>query len=157
MAVSKEEFRAAMGRFASGVTVVTAKCADDVACGMTVSAFSSLSLEPPLILVCIDKRASIHDYLKEGAHFAVNILGEEQEVISRRFASKDEDRFSGVGYKDGITGAPLLDGSIAYIECRVAHVYPGGDHTIVVGEVIHAQVTDGRPLAYFRGGYAQLA
>ena len=146
-----------MGRFASGVTVVTAKGGDGLPCGMTVSAFSSVSLEPPLILVCIDKRASIHDSLKEGSHFAVNILAEEQEVISRRFASKEEDRFGGVGYKDGITGAPLLDGAIAYLECRVAHEYPGGDHTIVVGEVIHTQVTEGRPLAYFRGGYAQLA
>jgi flavin reductase (DIM6/NTAB) family NADH-FMN oxidoreductase RutF len=157
MAVSKEEFRAAMGRFASGVTVVTTKGEDDRACGMTVSAFSSVSLEPPLILVCIDKRASIHGYFKEGSHFAVNFLGEEQEVISRRFASKEEDRFSGVGYKDGITGVPLLDGAIATLECSVMHEYPGGDHTIIVGEVIHAQVTDGRPLAYFRGGYAQLA
>jgi flavin reductase (DIM6/NTAB) family NADH-FMN oxidoreductase RutF len=157
MPVSKEEFRAAMGRFASGVTVVTAKRGDGLPCGMTVSAFSSVSLEPPLVLVCIDKRASVHDSLKEGNHFAVNILAEEQEVISRRFASKDEDRFGGVGYKDGITGSPLLDGAIAYLECRVAHEYPGGDHTIVVGEVIHTQVTDGRPLAYFRGGYAQLA
>jgi flavin reductase (DIM6/NTAB) family NADH-FMN oxidoreductase RutF len=157
MAVNKEEFRAVMGRFASGVTVATAKCKDNRPCGITISAFSSVSLEPPLILVCIDKRASVHDYFKEGNHFAVNILGEEQEVISRRFASKDEDRFSGIGYKDGITGVPLLDGAIAYLECRVVNEYPGGDHTIVVGEVIHSQVTDGRPLAYFRGGYAQLA
>jgi flavin reductase (DIM6/NTAB) family NADH-FMN oxidoreductase RutF len=157
MAVNKEEFRAALGRFASGVTVVTAKCTDNRPCGMTVSAFSSVSLEPPLILICIDKRSSIHDYFKEGNHFAVNILGAEQEVISRRFASKDEDRFSGIGYKDGITGTPLLDGAIASLECSVVYEYPGGDHTIVVGEVMHAEVIDGRPLTYFRGGYAQLA
>jgi len=156
MAVGKEEFRAAMGRFASGVTVVTVKCEDNRPCGMTVSAFSSVSLEPPLILVCIDKRASVHGYFKEGKHFAVNILAADQEVISRRFASKDEDRFNGIGYKDGITETPLLDGAIAYLECRVVHEYPGGDHTIVVGEVIHTHSTDGKPLAYFRGGYAQL-
>ena len=145
-----------MGRFASGVTVVTVKGEDDRPNGMTVSAFSSVSLDPPLILVCIDKRAGVHDYLKEGNHFAVNILGEEQEVISRRFASKAEDRFDGIGYKDGTTGAPLLDGAIAYLECRVVHEHAGGDHTIVVGEVIFANATDGKPLAYFRGGYAQL-
>ena len=156
MTVSKEEFRAAMGRFASGVTVVTLKGEDNRPGGMTVSAFSSLSLEPPLILVCIDKRASVHEYFKEGNHFAVNILAEDQEVISRRFASKDEDRFDGVGYKDGTTGAPTLDGAIACLECRVVHEYPGGDHTIVVGEVIHTYATDGKPLTYFRGGYAQL-
>jgi flavin reductase (DIM6/NTAB) family NADH-FMN oxidoreductase RutF len=155
MAISKEEFRAAMGRFASGVTVVTLKC-DNRPCGMTVSAFSSVSLEPPLILVCIDKRSSVHDHFKESNQFAVNILAADQEVISRRFASKDEDRFNGIGYKDGTTGAPLLDGAIAYLECQVVHEYPGGDHTIVVGEVIHTNATDGKPLAYFRGGYAQL-
>src|SRR5215210_5781141 len=116
MAVGKEEFRAAMGRFASGVTVVTVKREDKRPCGMTVSAFSSVSLEPPLILVCIDKRASVHDYFTEGNHFAVNILAEDQEVVSRRFASKDEDRFNGIGFRDGITGAPLIEGAIAHIE-----------------------------------------
>jgi flavin reductase (DIM6/NTAB) family NADH-FMN oxidoreductase RutF len=156
MAVGKDEFRAAMGRFASGVTVVTVKDKDNRPGGMTVSAFSSVSLEPPLILVCIDKRASVHDYFKEGNHFAVNILAEDQEVVSRRFASKDEDRFDGIGYKDGTTGAPMLDGAIACLECRVVHEHPGGDHTIVVGEVVHTHATDGKPLAYFRGGYAQL-
>jgi flavin reductase (DIM6/NTAB) family NADH-FMN oxidoreductase RutF len=157
MPVSKDEFRSAMGRFASGVTVVTIKPEDDKPSGITVSAFSSLSLEPPLILVCVDKRASIHDLLQEGRYFAVNILAEDQEVTSRRFASKDLDRFDGTGYKSGATGAPILDGALAAIECRVAHSYPGGDHTIIVGEVEGVTVTEGKPLAYFRGGYVQLA
>jgi len=157
MGVSKEEFRNALGRFASGVTIVTAKGTDGQPFGITVSAFSSVSLEPPLVLVCIDKRASLHECLGEGVHFAVNILSEDQELMSRRFASKDDDRFNGTGYRESTHGTPLINGSLAAIECRVVHAYPGGDHTIVVGEVESASVSDGKPLAYFRGGYAQLS
>ena len=157
MPVSKDEFRNALGRFASGVTVVTTKSKDDKPSGITVSAFSSVSLEPPLILVCIDKRASVHEILEEGHHFAVNVLAEDQEVISRRFASKDTDRFAGIGYTEGIAGDPILTDTLACMECRVVYAYPGGDHTIVVGEVERINVSDGKPLAYFRGGYVQLA
>ena len=157
MPVSKDEFRSAMSRFASGVTVVTTRDAANQPSGITVSAFASLSLEPPLVLVCIDKRASIHDLLAEGRHFAVNVLAEDQEILSRRFASRDADRFSGTGYADGMTGVPILSDVLTAIECRVVHTYPGGDHTIVVGEVEHAVVRDGKPLAYFRGGYSELA
>ena len=157
MPVSKDEFRSALGRFASGVTVVTTKTKDDKPIGITVSAFASVSLEPPLILVCIDKRASIHDVLEEGHHFAVNVLAENQEVVSRRFASKDPDRFAGTGYTEGIEGDPILNDSLACVECHVVHSYPGGDHTIIVGQVERMNVSDGKPLAYFRGGYVQLA
>ena len=156
MPVSKDEFRRALGHFASGVTVVTSRCEDGIPRGITVSAFSSLSLDPPLVLICIDRKASLHDYLKEGRYFAVNILADDQELISRRFASKDADRFEGLGYIEGDTGAPLINGALAAIECRVAHSYPGGDHTIIVGEVVATRVTEGHPLAYFRGGYARL-
>ena len=156
MTVSKDEFRRALGHFASGVTVVTSKCADGNLRGITVSAFSSLSLEPPLVLICIDKRASLHDHLNEGGHFAVNILAHDQELVSRRFASKDPDRFEGLGYREGETGAPLINGALSSIECRIVHSYPGGDHTIVVGEVLETHVNEGDPLAYFRGGYVRL-
>lgn len=157
MPVSKDEFRSAMSRFASGVTIVTTTTEDGQPSGLTVSSFASLSLEPPLVLICIDNRASIHSALVEGRHFAVNVLGEEQEILSRRFASRDTDRFSGTGYTEGITGVPLLNDVIMTIECRIVHTYPGGDHTVVVGEVEHANVSDGKPLAYFRSGYARLA
>ena len=156
MPVSKDEFRIALSRFVSGITVVTVLDHDNRPAGITVSAFSSVSLEPPLVLACIDKRASVHDYLVEGGHFAVNILSQDQEHLSRRFASKDQDRFDGAGYREGASGAPLLEGALAYIECRVVHIYPGGDHTIVVGEVESTSVADHKPLAYYRGGYAQL-
>ena len=157
MPVSKDDFRAALGRFVSGVTVVTTRGDDDKPVGMTVSAFASVSLEPPLVLACIDKRASVHGRFAEGTYFAVSILAEDQEHLSRRFASKDQDRFNGTGYTEGATGTPLLDGAVAYLECRVVHAYPGGDHTIIVGEVESTAVGESKPLAYFRGGYSQLA
>ena len=156
MPVSKDEFRIALSRFVSGVTVVTTLGKDNRPAGITVSAFSSVSLEPPLVLACIDRRASLHDYLGEGRHFAVNILAEGQEDLSRRFASKDQERFYDEGYRQGVSGAPLLEGALAYIECRVVHAYPGGDHTIIVGEVESASVAEHKPLAYYRGCYAEL-
>jgi flavin reductase (DIM6/NTAB) family NADH-FMN oxidoreductase RutF len=156
MTVGKDEFRSALSRFPSGVTVVTA-INDGKPWGMTVSAFSSVSLEPPLILVCIHKKAGGHACLSIGSHFAVNILSEEQEMVSRRFASRDEERFDGTGFRSGLTGAPLLDGVIAVLECRVDQCYEGGDHTIVLGEVLATSVAEGKPLAYFRGGYTQLS
>ena len=157
MAVSKDEFRRAMGSFTSGVNIVTTRSEENVRLGITVSAFSSLSLEPPLILICIDKRASIHDHLKEGRYFAVNILAEGQEDLSARFASRDVDRFNGIECAEGACGSPLIEGALAHIECRVVAAHPGGDHTIYVGEVESTRVNDGNPLAYFRGRYSRLA
>ena len=157
MAVDKADFRRALGYFAAGVTVVTAKFSDDGRSGITVTAFSSLSLEPPLVLVCIDKRARLHDRLEIDRCFAVNMLAADQEAISRRFAASEGDPFRGIGYRDGLTGAPLLDGAIAAVECRVVARLPGGDHTIIVGEVDATEVREGKPLLYFRGGYAQLS
>jgi flavin reductase (DIM6/NTAB) family NADH-FMN oxidoreductase RutF len=157
MPVNNDEFRAALGRFISGVTVVTTLSNDNRPAGITVSAFSSVSLEPPLVLVCIDKRASLHNHLSEGSHFAVNILGDHQQEISKRFASRDENRFEGARYREGLNGTPLLEDALAYIECRVVHAYPGGDHTIIVGEVESTSVADHKPLAYFRGNYGGLA
>jgi flavin reductase (DIM6/NTAB) family NADH-FMN oxidoreductase RutF len=157
MTVSKDVFRGAMGSFASGVTVVTTKGDDDVLRGMTVSAFSSLSLDPPLCLICIDRVASLHDHLREGSHFAVNVLAEGQEAVSRRFASTEwRDRFQGISTREGVTGIPLITGAVATIECRVVSAYPGGDHTIFVGEVVSAVASEGGPLLYYRGRYANL-
>lgn len=156
MPVEKTEFRAVMGHFAAGVTVVTSKFADGQIGGITVTAFTSLSLEPPLILVCIDKRAKIHDHLEVGRALAVNMLAQDQEVVSRRFASSAPEQFREIGYHEGITGAPLIQGTIAAIECKIIDALPGGDHTILVGEVEATHVHEGKPLLYFRGGYSQL-
>lgn len=151
-----DDFRATLGRFATGVTVITTT-AGDLDHGMTVSAFSSLSLDPPLVLVCVDRAATMHDMLVEGAVFGVNVLAAGQESLSRRFASGDPaERFAGIGYVRGALGAPLLDGTLAWLECRVAARHPGGDHTIVVGAVAEVGVREARPLLYYRSGYASL-
>ncbi len=156
MSFDPASFRSVLGRFASGVTVVTARDSSDADCGMTVSAFSSLSLEPPLVLVCVEQRCKMHHVLMSTSQFAVNILALGQEAIARRFAERCEDRFQGIGYSRGITGAALLNDTLAYVECNLVDRYPGGDHTIFVGEVIAAAVRPERPLLYYRGGYAQL-
>jgi flavin reductase (DIM6/NTAB) family NADH-FMN oxidoreductase RutF len=146
-----------MGHFAASVTVVTARLQDGSRAGITVTAFASLSLDPPLVLVCIDHRARLHDELRSGGYFAVNILQEDQELVSRRFASSQGDQFQDVGATEGATGSPLITGALACIECRVVDRLPGGDHTIVIGEVESTQINEGKPLVYFRGGYAQLS
>ncbi len=156
MPVEKAEFRQALGHFASAVTVVTLVRDDGVPAGITVTAFSSVSLEPPLVLICIDKRAKLHDQFQLDGAFAVNILAENQEPVSRRFASSDPDQFREIGYTPGPMGAPLIQDAICAIECRVVDLLPGGDHTIVVGEVESTQLKEGKPLMYFRGGYASM-
>lgn len=149
-------FRAALARFASGITVVTARDADGRDVGMTVSAFSSLSLNPPLILVCIDRGASVGPVFEACTAFAVNVLDEMQEPLSRRFAEKDVDRFEGIACSRGRLGSALLDGALAQLECSVHARYEGGDHTILVGAVESAAMRDGHPLMYYRGGYRRL-
>ncbi len=154
--VDPDTFRAVLGRFASGVTIVTARDTNGEDMGMTVSAFCSLSLTPPLVLVNIARDASMHPLLETTEHFAVNILAAGQEALSRRFSGADPNRFDGIGYQRGITGVALLDDVAAQFECRATMRHPGGDHTILVGEVLSAETGSGRPLLYYRGGYAQL-
>jgi flavin reductase (DIM6/NTAB) family NADH-FMN oxidoreductase RutF len=157
MPITKDEFRQALSRFASGVTVVTCKGLDGQLRGITVSAFSSLSLDPPMVLICIDKRASIHEHLAEGRFFAVNFLAQDQEHISRRFASKEPDKFNGIQCKTGQCGAPLIEGALGFVECRIEHAYPGGDHTIFVGQVEASGASDGQPILYYSGNYSRLS
>ena len=157
MHLDPDGFRAVLGRFASGVTVVTMAGPDGRDHGMTVSAFCSLSLDPPLVLVCIDRASSMHDQLAVDTPFAVNVLSAGQEAISRRFATGDPpNRFDGLGYQRGMTGAPILDDVLAWLEARVSAMHVEGDHTIVVGHVEAAATRNERPLLYYRGGYAQL-
>lgn len=157
MPIDPDTFRSVLGRFASGITVVTARDGDGRHYGMTVSAFCSVSLVPPLILVCIDLAASMHDALLSAPHFAVNILSADQEPLSRRFSGLDEHhRFDGLGYTIGVTGSALLEEALAHIECRRLAQHAAGDHTVIIGEVEAAVAHDARPLLYYRGGYAQL-
>jgi flavin reductase (DIM6/NTAB) family NADH-FMN oxidoreductase RutF len=156
MSVNKDAFRAALGRFASGITVVTGVDVEGRDQGMTVSAFSSVSLTPPLVLVCVAHDASMIETMRVTMHFAVNMLASEQEAVSRRFAEKNTDRFEGLGYQRGQYGCALLDDTLATLECRVVARTEAGDHTIVVGEALTVHTSDRRPLLYYRGGYAQL-
>ena len=156
MSVNPDEFRAVLGRFPSGVTIVTTKGADDSDQGMTVSAFCSVSLEPPLVLICIEKSASVYEALTTAAGFAVNILSAKQEQIARRFSIVDIDRFEGVGFTRSSSGCAILDDVLGVLECKRSALHDAGDHTIILGEVEATRVETGTPLLYYRGGYAQL-
>ncbi len=156
MAIDQDEFRRVLGHFASGVTVVTVAHENSLY-GITVSSFTSLSLNPPLVLICIDKRVITHAVLEQAGSFAVNILAEDGEHLSRHFASREQDKFRGIAFHTGITGAPLLDDVLATIECRIVQQADGGDHTIFMGEVLVGSTRSGKPLIYFRSGYHELA
>lgn len=155
--INKDEFRAALGRFASGVTVITTKDADGHLHGITVSAFCSVSLEPPLILICIDKNTGSHFALTETDSFVVNILRDDQQYISDRFASYLPDKFEAVKYRSGIDDLPVLEDALANLECRLVNSHDNGDHTIFVGQIEHTTINDGEPLVYWHGNYRNLA
>ena len=156
MPISADDFRAALSRFPSGVTVVTTKDADGRFHGITVSAFCSVSLDPPLVLICIERSTASHGAFVESGLFAVNFLSAEQEQLSERFASPLTDKFDGVPFSLGELGLPLLSNSLAHLECRVRNTSDGGDHTIFIGEVEYAAVGDGDPLLYFRSDYWEI-
>jgi flavin reductase (DIM6/NTAB) family NADH-FMN oxidoreductase RutF len=158
MAIEKGELRRVMGHFATGVTVVTTSC-EGRHYGLTANALSSVSLVPPLLLVCVDKQAESYRSFEQGRVFTVNILAADQEDLSRRFAKsgRDEpDKFEAVSHKIGANGAPILHGVLAYLECKVVAAHDAGDHTIYVGEVEEAATTEGKPLLFYRGGYRSL-
>jgi flavin reductase (DIM6/NTAB) family NADH-FMN oxidoreductase RutF len=156
LSVSPDEFRSVLGRFPSGVSVVTTKAADGSDEGMTVSAFCSVSLEPPLVLICIEKTASVHEALTRAPRFVVNVLSAKQEQIARRFSIVDIDRFEGVGFSRSRNGIAVLDDVLGVIECSRFALHDAGDHTIIVGEVEAGRAENGTPLLYYRGGYAEL-
>ncbi len=157
MTLDPDSFRSVLGRFASGITVVTTLDRTGRDVGMTVSAFASASLRPPLISICIDHSASIYAALLHAERFGVSILASDQEALSRRFASMESShRFEGIGYERGESGVVLLDEALGHIECVRVAQYEAGDHTLFIGEVERATARDARPLLYYRGGYAQL-
>ena len=145
-----------MGHFATGVTVITTTDKAGAPYGLTANAFTSLSLEPPLVLVCIDKNVQCYPHFSESKLFAVNVLNDEQEDLSRRFATKGIEKFNGIPWRKGESGLALLEGAIGHIECKVVHSYDGGDHTIYVGEIIAASASGDRPLMFFKGKYHRL-
>ena len=158
MTATKDAFRRAMGRFATGVTLITTRL-DDELHGMTANAVTSLSLEPMMVLVCVDKTADTHDILSKAGVFAVNILNREQAELSDRFAKKEFDGAHGlekVPHTFAVTGSPIIDGALAYLDCRTAMEHHGGDHTIFIGEVVEArELSEGEPLVFYRGKYGE--
>jgi flavin reductase (DIM6/NTAB) family NADH-FMN oxidoreductase RutF len=155
--IAADDFRRVLGHFATGVTILTTCDNDARPTGLTASAFSSVSLDPPLVLICVDHKSQSYPALKERGCFAVNILSAEQQVISRRCASSRLDKFDEVPHKISDLGLPLIDGAIAQLECTTVSMHVEGDHTIFVGRVERARAQSGEPLLYFRGQYQQLA
>lgn len=156
----QDEFRKALGQFATGVTIITAMSGGEPA-GVAANSFTSVSLDPPLVLFCVARTSSTWPKIEQARKFAVNILGEHQESVSRVFAKRGEPEkgsLRGQGFTIGETGAPILTGCLAFLECRVAEKLEGGDHSIFLGEVVHQGVEEEmRPLVFFRGGYHNLA
>ena len=156
MTFDSQKQRKIMGHFATGVTVVTTE-GPAGSHGMTANAVASLSLDPPLVLVAVDKRAALLEYLLKNRCFAVNILRLDQEDLSRRFATPGPKDFSDLNITTAVTGSPVLVDGLAFLDCRVHDILPGGDHDIFVGEILAGEYQGGEPLLYFSGRYRRLA
>jgi flavin reductase (DIM6/NTAB) family NADH-FMN oxidoreductase RutF len=157
MPIERNELRRVMGHFATGVTIITTVSKDGVPFGLTANAFTSVSLDPPLLLISVDKKAESFPHFEESKVFTVNVLSEEQEGLSRKFAVSGGDKFQGVAYHTGANGVPILDGMLAYLECKLYATYDGGDHTLFLGEIEQAETHEVKPLLFYRGGYRSLA
>jgi 3-hydroxy-9,10-secoandrosta-1,3,5(10)-triene-9,17-dione monooxygenase reductase component len=155
--VGADEFKRTLRHWVTGVTIVTARAGDRIH-GMTVSAFAEVSLEPPLVLVCADKSSNTHALIAAGGVFAVNLLARDQVELSQRFASKRDEhrRFEGLAYERGRTGAPLLAGTVAALDCLVVAAHDAGDHVIYVGRVEEARCDGGEPLVHYARGYRRV-
>jgi flavin reductase (DIM6/NTAB) family NADH-FMN oxidoreductase RutF len=154
--VDAATLRRVMGTFATGVAVVTTDV-DGVRHGMTLNSLTSVSLTPPLVLVCLAAQSRTAGAVVGRGLFAVNLLASHQERVSRRFAAPHEDHFTGVSVREGAFGLPVLSGALAHLICRVDAVHDGGDHVIVVGRVLECSAASGDPLLFFRGAYGRYA
>jgi len=158
--IEADEFRKASGLWATGVSIVTSMDHEGKPFGLTMNAVTSLSLDPPMFLVCVDKSSDTLKAIQETGVFCVNVLAQGQERLSDRFAKKGDDKFSGIQYRSGTTGAPVLTGALLIIECTVDTTFPGGDHEIFCGKVTRvetAQSEMAEPLLYFGGRYGSVA
>lgn len=154
--IDQATFRTVLGHFPTGVTVI-AGMDDDEPVGLAVGSFFSLSLDPPLVGFCVDRSSTSWARMEASGRFCVNILGADQEEVSRAFATSRDDKFAGIGWRPAESGSPLIDGVLAWIDCEVDAVHDGGDHHIVVGRVLGLDVgREGDPLVFYRGGYANL-
>ncbi len=158
MSVTADEFKQSLQRWASGVTVVTTQAEGEEPQGMTVTSFASVSLSPPQILVCLNDSAETGESIKKSGIFAVNILASDQESVSNNFAGGNsmQERFSATSWTDGVTGVPVLNDSLASLECEVVQEMRAGTHWVIVGEVKNVICRSGHPLLYFGAGYKKL-
>ena len=158
MSVNEQEFKNALKLWASGVTVVTSKSADGGLKGMTATSFSSVSIDPPQILVCINKSADTGDAVLESKTFAINVLKAEQQAISNEFAggASQEERFANVNWHKSDLGSPIIDDALASLECTVVDQVSAGSHWVVIGEVQNVDCRSGEPLLYYNSGYREL-
>jgi 3-hydroxy-9,10-secoandrosta-1,3,5(10)-triene-9,17-dione monooxygenase reductase component len=151
--IDPSRYRQVMGHFATGVTVVTAAIGG-VPAGLSVNSFTSVSLQPPLVAICVSRLSTTWRKIRQSGSFCVNILAEDQEDMSRVFAARRPDKFSGIGWKPAESGAPILNDVLAWVDCRVVAEHDGGDHVVVVGQVRDLEVArEGLPLIFYRGGY----
>lgn len=155
--VPSDEFRRACGRFATGVAVASVVDEKGTAHGLTVSSFTSVSLHPPLVLICIGHDVTVIEPFRRASHFGINFLREQDRDISQRFATKGLDKFDGVAWRLGQTGAPLIDCALGVMECETQQRISSGDHDILVGRVVATRVEEGSPLIYYGSRYRSLA
>jgi flavin reductase (DIM6/NTAB) family NADH-FMN oxidoreductase RutF len=156
MPIDAKDLRNVMGHFATGVTIVTTHDGNGTDFGLTANAVCSVSLDPPLLLVCVDKTADSYAAFGRSGVFAVNLLTAAQEPLSNRFATSGVDKFAGVTVKRGASGAALLPECLGYLDCRVTAAHDAGDHTIYVGVILMAEAASGDPLLFYRGKYARM-
>ena len=155
--MNAELFRRACSQFATGLAIATARAADGAPHGLTVNSFTSVSLEPPLVLICIDKQSQALEHFRHAPFFALNILASGQEPLSEAFARRIDNRFEDQAWFAGETGAPLIPGMLATMECRLVDAIELGDHWVLVGEMVAASIAEGSPLVYFRSAYGGMA
>jgi flavin reductase (DIM6/NTAB) family NADH-FMN oxidoreductase RutF len=155
--ITSEQFRLACGRFATGVAIASVMDSEGMPHGLTVSSFTSVSLDPPLVLICLGHAVTSIDLFREARHFGINVLTEDQRELSERFAQKGHDRFDGLEWQRGETGVPLITGALAGMECAVRRRVTAGDHDVIIGEMVRACVHDGSPLIHFSSQYRRLA
>lgn len=157
MPVDSAEFRRILGHWSTGVAVIATVTANGQPRGLTANAVASVSLDPPLVLACVERIADSHDAIAAAGCFSVNMLAQHDERTARRFAGDDTtDKFTGLAWHTEQSGAPILDDALAWVDCRTRATYDGGDHTIFIGDVVAGDAREGEPLLYYRGGYARL-
>jgi flavin reductase (DIM6/NTAB) family NADH-FMN oxidoreductase RutF len=155
--IDPKELRRLMGQFATGVTIITTRDAEGRTYGLTANAFTSLSLDPPLVLICIDRKAETFSHFYASRCFVVNVLTDAQQDLSARFAKSGGFKFEGIAYETNAVGVPVLDGTLAHLECALTETHEAGDHVIHVGRVENFAIRGGRPLLFFQGKYRELA